>query len=100
MEKDTSNRILNDKDFREKIMEEALADAENKAKSVAMNGSWSDGGAGEIRRSVEDWKCGLEGILPPSLEKYCEKVLLDEDPEYAEFLRLSKKFKKVKKIKS
>lgn len=91
-----NSRILIDKDFREKIVETALADAEAKAFGASMNGAWNDGGASTIRRTVEDWLCGIEGRVPSSLMRYHDKILHDEDPEYAEYVRLSKKFNKEK----
>lgn len=84
--------ILTD-DICEKIARAALIDADAKAYNAGMNGSWADDGASAIRQTVEDWKHGLAGTVPPRLEQYRKKVLQEEDPEYAEYLRLREKFK-------
>jgi hypothetical protein len=60
------------------------------AESAGYAGAMDDGGAGRLREQLEFWQAGLAGDVPKEWDEYLKPL----DPEYAEYLRLHKKFKK------
>lgn len=63
-------------------------EADEREYTAAMNGSYSDGGATALREQLRWYEMGERGTYPKDWEKYSRHV----DAEYAEFLRLQKKF--------
>lgn len=89
-----SNKLLFDM-----IISIALADAEKIRRNAGYSGSWTDGGADNLRNQAYCFRDGLAGRVPDSLKKYAkeaEKSLalaeMKNDPEWAEYERLMKKF--------
>jgi hypothetical protein len=71
------------------IMESQANTVENDA---AYGGSYHDGGAGVMREKIRFFKHGMENTVPPEWASLYAEITADEDPEYAEFLRLKAKF--------
>lgn len=62
------------------------------------DGSWGDGGAGEIERKLRAFNDGVTFALTGVSELYghiLRKHDLEQDKEYQEYLRYKKKFKEV-----
>jgi len=56
------------------------------------SGSMTDGGAHALEEQIAVWQAGLQGKLPQAWWAALEELERQEDPEYAEYLRLKKKF--------
>lgn len=67
-------------------------EVESRALNAGYNGSYSDGGASVLREQVKYYKYGRDGILPPEWEPYQLQALRESDPDWAELMRLKKKF--------
>ena len=80
------------KEIMDKVFSMILKDAEDRATSAGYSGSWGDGGAEVLRNQVRFYQCGMNGTLPSEWEKYFDQVVRESDSEYAEYLRLKKKF--------
>ena len=68
--------------------------AAQKRMDAAYGGFHSDHGASELETRLECWVNGIDGAIPKVLQSYYDEFQRDQDPEYKEYLRLQKKFKK------
>jgi len=69
-------------------------EAEARYNKAAYGGSMDDDGAKSLRDQVKFYKYGREGLVPPEWEIYVKQAQRESDPEYAELMRLKKKFGK------
>jgi hypothetical protein len=76
----------------DKVIDLVLAEAYDRAQSLGMSGSWSDGGASEIRSQVDYYRYGMSGVMPPDWQKFADQVSAMSDPEYETYKRLKAKF--------
>ena len=67
-------------------------EAETRNLNAAYGGSHGDGGASILRDQVKFYKYGRDGLIPPEWEPYIRQAERERDPEYAELMRLKKKF--------
>lgn len=56
-------------------------------------GQMNDGGCSVMLDKIKAYNCGRNGQIPDWLTPYVAEATRMRDPEYAEFLRLQKKFK-------
>ena len=66
--------------------------AEEKRKTAGYNGSWDDGGAGNLENIADAFECGLSGMIPNCLKSLHKEFLRTQDPEYQKYLDLKRKF--------
>jgi hypothetical protein len=59
---------------------------------ASYTGAWSDNGASDLEAKLEAWLSGLKREVPLVFKEFYASVKRDNDPEYAEFLRLKRKF--------
>ena len=64
------------------------AEADNRKEETANH----DGGSQEMFREAQAFEMGLDNVLPVFLEPYVKEVMRQRDPEFADYLRLKKKF--------
>ncbi len=80
----------------EKAMRRVFSVLEGRANTVendaAYGGCYHDGGAGVMREKIRFLKHGMEHTVPPEWATLYADATAEEDPEYAEFLRLKAKF--------
>lgn len=76
----------------DKVIALILKDAEDRRTAAGYNGSWDDGGAGALKQQVQFYQYGALGLLPPEWSSYRKQAETQADPEYAEYVRLKKKF--------
>lgn len=69
-----------------------LEDAHNRREGAGYSGRMDDGGAGVLEAQVEYYQMGMEGRLPHAWESYFNQAVREADPEYAEYVRLKRKF--------
>jgi polyhydroxyalkanoate synthesis regulator protein len=82
------------------VMAAVLRQLENNAreqeKTAVCQGDWGDSGAALERQLVKFYRYGMQGIIPPDWEHMyktvADKVELEKNPEYKEYLRLRAKF--------
>lgn len=86
-------------DFINRVLNRVVIDAEICKTNAAYSGSPGDGGYTLIMRQVNAYQHGLAKTIPADWTEYVkmvEREIKDEelrkDPEYAEYIRLSKKF--------
>ncbi len=71
-----------------------LKKAEAMAYDAGMSGSMGDNGAKTLRDQITCWVAGLRGETPDCWEEYIQEYNRENDPDYAEYQRLMKKFGK------
>jgi hypothetical protein len=71
-----------------------LKKAQIKRLNAGYSGDGGDGGAREIENSIKIYKAGMEGTLPDVWIGYWKEFQMENDPEYAKYLELKKKFEK------
>lgn len=76
------------------IAKVALKDADDRATRAGYNGEMHDDGAKQLRVIVDAWQAGLNGAVPNRLLSYAKDAQHEDDPEYADYLRLKKKFER------
>ena len=76
----------------DKIIGLILQDAEDRRTAAGYGGRYDDGGAGSLQTQVRFYQYGARGILPPEWAEYRKQAETQADPEYAEYIRLKKKF--------
>ena len=76
----------------EAVIKRILDAAEKKRLDAGMDGAWHDGGASEMERRVEIFRCGMKGIIPQIWIEYAKDVRNEDDPKWEEYLRLKRKF--------
>lgn len=74
------------------LIEFVLAKAQSKGIDAGYNGAMNDGGQGALEREVEAYVAALACTAPKCWDEYVKEFNRLNDPEYSEFLRLSKKF--------
>ena len=62
--------------------------------NAGFGGHMHDGGASVMHSRADAYEAGLHGTIPDFLADYVKEAEQAEDPEYATFLRLKKKFDK------
>jgi hypothetical protein len=80
------------KELIERIFELIQKDADKRREDAGYAGARDDGGASRLEEKVKYYKFGMTGHIPTEWEKYAEQARAEVDPEYAEYLRLEKKF--------
>jgi hypothetical protein len=76
-----------------KTIEDAvMKSAQDLSRDAAYGGRWDDGGADAMRDQFNTWKQGYLGKVLPEYAKILKDAKREADPEYAEFLRLKKRF--------
>ena len=78
--------------FLRQVAQRALADAALQDRDAAMGGISINHGGSTLKRDAETFLCGLGHRLPPQWKSYAEQVEREADPEYDDWVRLSKKF--------
>lgn len=68
------------------------ADAEKKKNDAGYSGAYHDGGAAQLLGLLEAWQAGLQGRIPAAFSDYQAQHIRDTDQEYAQYLRLRRKF--------
>lgn len=68
------------------------ADAEKKKNNAGYSGAHHDGGAAQLLGLLEAWQAGLQGRIPAAFSDYQAQHIRDTDQEYAQYLRLRRKF--------
>lgn len=76
----------------DKIIALILKDAEDRRTAAGYGGRFDDGGAGILQAQVQFYQYGARGILPPEWNEYRKQAETQADPEYAEYVRLKRKF--------
>jgi len=76
----------------EKVIAAVLAEARKVREDAGYGGRMDDGGASKLEDQVNYYRYGMTRTLPPDWGTFAEQVEREEDPEYAEYLRLQKKF--------
>lgn len=66
--------------------------ADDVERNAAYGGAMHDGGASRMRAEAIAYEDGLERTIPSFLEPFIKEVNRQEDPDYAKFLELKKKF--------
>ena len=79
-------------DIKEKIFRKVLNDAEERRYNAHAGGEQHDGGASKLEDQVKFYQFGQENILPDEWLKYYHEVMIEQDPEYTEYIRLKNKF--------
>ncbi len=78
------------------ICRRVLQDAEDRRTGAGFNGSHSDGGARELERQIEWFKAGVawaeRGTVPVAWKSYEKDVQNRNDPEFARYQELKRKF--------
>lgn len=64
----------------------------NKRRGTGCSGRTDDVDAVLLETQVRFYKLGMEGQLPAEWQSYFDQATREEDPEYATYLRLKKKF--------
>lgn len=67
-------------------------EAHDLAESAGYNGEMGDRGAGRLRKELEFYNAGFNRELPEEWKKYETAFKHSKDPDYAQFLKLKKKF--------
>ena len=76
-----------------KTIEDAvMKSAQNLSRDAAYGGRWDDGGSSRMIDQFKTWKRGYLGKVLPENAKILKDAKREADPEYAEFLRLKKRF--------
>lgn len=75
------------------ISKRVITRAAEKALDAGYSGAHHDGGARRLVSELKAWCRGLDGELPEEFREDCVTITKEEDPEYAEYLRLREKFK-------
>ncbi len=76
----------------EALLEKILVHADSRRLDAGMGGHHHDGGASEMERGVEIFRCGMEGVVPQTWIEYAKEMKNAADPEWDEFQRLKAKF--------
>lgn len=74
------------------VMGLVLKEAATRRDNAAYSGEWNDGGASALEDQVKFYRYGIEGRIPPEWKKYADQATREDDPEWAEYQRLRKKF--------
>lgn len=74
------------------LIEFILAKAQSNGIDAGYGGGMNDGGQGALEREVEVYVAALSSKYPKAWDEYVKEFNRINDPEYQEFLRLSKKF--------
>lgn len=74
------------------LIEFILAKAQSQGIDAGYGGAMNDGGQGALEREVEVYVAALSSTYPRAWDEYVKEFNRKNDPEYQEFLRLSKKF--------
>ena len=69
-----------------------LKDADKRESDAGMGGYSHDGGASKLREQVNFYLIGLREGFPDCWLNYKEQFEKEIDPEYAQYLKLKKKF--------
>lgn len=64
----------------------------NAQSDAGYSGAMHDGGGGALIKEADAFVAGLERRLPTGWEKYASEVKKEADPEYAQYMRLKRKF--------
>lgn len=95
MTKQQEEPMLTQDQLVERIRTKVTQWATNARKNAALDGSWGDGGAERTEAQFKAWFDGYLFAKTGKTTTYHEIVQAAErelDPEYAEFVRLAKKF--------
>lgn len=84
---------MNNKPTTQQIIAWVREEAELRRRDAGMSGSLGDGGAGELERQLDVYASAFDGVIPNVWRGIVERRILEADPEYQEYLRLSAKFK-------
>lgn len=76
----------------EVVLKKILDAAEKKRLDAGMGGAWNDGGASELERQVEIFRCGMEEVIPQIWMEYAKEIRNAADPEWEKYQQLKKKF--------
>lgn len=76
----------------EAIKVKVLREAESRRESAAYGGRRDDGGASLLEAQVKWYEYGRQGVMPPEWKEHAREVVNENDPEWADYLRLRKKF--------
>lgn len=63
-----------------------------KERMAAMSGAAGDGGASRMRDKLKYWTAGLRNEVPDEYQGIVRQFEKELDPEYAQYLKLKKKF--------
>jgi hypothetical protein len=61
---------------------------------AGYSGSMNDFGARALREQIECWLAGQKGEVPALWNEFLKSYSRETDPEYADYLRLQRKFGK------
>ena len=95
-------------EFKEALFKKIREDAAQRKTDAGYGGEWGDRGAADLLDQMKYFEYGATHTIPPQWKKYADQVQKDldnvakefqealnqQDPEYAEWERLQKKFKK------
>lgn len=80
-----------------KTLDAAIAAYKAKAadarETAAHNGEWNDGGESRMLELLQAFNDGRNGTVPSFLRPFIKQAEREQDPEYAQYLRLKAKFK-------
>ena len=75
-----------------KLVAKIKEDAERNKEIAGMSGAHHDGGYGVTMKTVNAFLSGRAGEIPEEWLSYARELDKELDPEYAEYMRLKKKF--------
>jgi hypothetical protein len=74
------------------LLEYILKAADKAAFDAGIGGSYSDGGASNMREQVAMFNHGRSSTIPKKWDKHYKEYIREVDPDYATYLQLQKKF--------
>lgn len=81
-----------EKDLVAFIVDVVSNESDDKELIAAMSGAAGDGGASRMRDKLRYWTAGLRNEVPDEYQEIVRQFEKEQDPEYAQYLKLKKKF--------
>ena len=76
----------------EKFLKYLADEAKAEKRNAEFSGSWGDGGCNSTMTSIMIYRAGQKGTIPDAWKKDYIEFNKINDPDFAEYVRLNKKF--------
>lgn len=74
------------------IVDAVSKESDDKERTALISGAAGDGGASRMRDKLRYWTAGLRNEVPDEYQEIVRQFEKEQDPEYAQYLKLKKKF--------